>query len=143
MQKTAYEMRISDWSSDVCSSDLGACLERAQLGLGEAVGRLQLLDAGAKLERAELGQNRCAVGAAAGEDRGAAAVREARAQVLQHPLVVVEGGFREDELRLGLRVVDLDQHLVALHRVPGSNSCGASSPSVRSEERRVGKEGVS
>src|SRR3546814_10367404 len=23
-QKTAYEIRISDWSSDVCSSDLGA-----------------------------------------------------------------------------------------------------------------------
>src|SRR3546814_1028731 len=23
MQKTAYELRISDWSSDVCSSDLG------------------------------------------------------------------------------------------------------------------------
>src|SRR3546814_4307690 len=30
-QKTAYDMRISDWSSDVCSSDLG-------VGLGEAVG---------------------------------------------------------------------------------------------------------
>src|SRR3546814_6662098 len=29
-QKTAYEMRISDWSSDVCSSDLrdGATRER-------------------------------------------------------------------------------------------------------------------
>src|SRR3546814_9870629 len=26
--KTAYEMRISDWSSDVCSSDLRTCLER-------------------------------------------------------------------------------------------------------------------
>src|SRR3546814_10873382 len=26
-QKTAYEMRISDWSSDVCSSDL-PCLDR-------------------------------------------------------------------------------------------------------------------
>src|SRR3546814_16396685 len=26
-QKTAYEMRISDWSSDVCSSDLGRQLE--------------------------------------------------------------------------------------------------------------------
>src|SRR3546814_7705036 len=26
-QKTAYEMRISDWSSDVCSSDLGAKIE--------------------------------------------------------------------------------------------------------------------
>src|SRR3546814_4313939 len=32
-QKTAYEMRISDWSSDVCSSDLwlqkGGALEQA------------------------------------------------------------------------------------------------------------------
>src|SRR3546814_4853431 len=27
-QKTAYEMRISDWSSDVCSSDLGAWNDR-------------------------------------------------------------------------------------------------------------------
>src|SRR3546814_4288419 len=26
-QKTAYDMRISDWSSDVCSSDLGVRLE--------------------------------------------------------------------------------------------------------------------
>src|SRR3546814_3927981 len=26
-QKTAYEMRISDWSSDVCSSDLGGRLD--------------------------------------------------------------------------------------------------------------------
>src|SRR3546814_10330577 len=26
-QKTAYEMRISDWSSDVCSSDLGIAAE--------------------------------------------------------------------------------------------------------------------
>src|SRR3546814_6620381 len=29
-QKTAYEMRISDWSSDVCSSDLDD--DRLQLG---------------------------------------------------------------------------------------------------------------
>src|SRR3546814_5984514 len=26
-QKTAYEMRISDWSSDVCSSDLHVAVE--------------------------------------------------------------------------------------------------------------------
>src|SRR3546814_1590307 len=35
-QKTAYEMRISDWSSDVCSSDLNApaAIERlAELGV--------------------------------------------------------------------------------------------------------------
>src|SRR3546814_17092714 len=32
-QKTAYEMRISDWSSDVCSSDLLPVEERAGDGL--------------------------------------------------------------------------------------------------------------
>src|SRR3546814_12790408 len=37
-QKTAYEMRISDWSSDVCSSDLRA-LE------GELVSSIQALHA--------------------------------------------------------------------------------------------------
>src|SRR3546814_6380636 len=31
-QKTAYEMRISDWSSDVCSSDLSAPWEPQLLG---------------------------------------------------------------------------------------------------------------
>src|SRR3546814_12614599 len=52
-QKTAYEMRISDWSSDVCSSDLGApliarfepdCrlehLERCWIGRGLRAARL-------------------------------------------------------------------------------------------------------
>src|SRR3546814_972097 len=32
-QKTAYEMRISDWSSDVCSSDLGGCLYASLLSM--------------------------------------------------------------------------------------------------------------
>src|SRR3546814_9751121 len=31
-QKTAYEMRISDWSSDVCSSDLCCIDEHLRLG---------------------------------------------------------------------------------------------------------------
>src|SRR3546814_1094306 len=31
-QKTAYELRISDWSSDVCSSDLGCWLAGSVLG---------------------------------------------------------------------------------------------------------------
>src|SRR3546814_3868472 len=44
-QKTAYEMRISDWSSDVCSSDLrAACTVRhrsreLRLRQGDACGR--------------------------------------------------------------------------------------------------------
>src|SRR3546814_17429064 len=47
-QKTAYEMRISDWSSDVCSSDLAACPGHGACGgqftantmacVGEAIG---------------------------------------------------------------------------------------------------------
>src|SRR3546814_2611248 len=43
-QKTAYEMRISDWSSDVCSSDLtsldglGAGEERQEAGGERALG---------------------------------------------------------------------------------------------------------
>src|SRR3546814_9896450 len=48
-QKTAYEMRISDWSSDVCSSDLARLFAvdaarlggLARLGLDAALGALQ------------------------------------------------------------------------------------------------------
>src|SRR3546814_7565132 len=54
-QKTAYEMRISDWSSDVCSSDLlvppgcGRCsTPRRHVGRAE---RLGLALAGATLLR--------------------------------------------------------------------------------------------
>src|SRR3546814_5487248 len=44
-QKTAYEMRISDWSSDVCSSDLGAIQRigldvQRQIAIGLARGGL-------------------------------------------------------------------------------------------------------
>src|SRR3546814_20701741 len=38
-QKTAYEMRISDWSSDVCSSDLRELRGKAG-GVGEAAGTI-------------------------------------------------------------------------------------------------------
>src|SRR3546814_7994473 len=54
-QKTAYEMRISDWSSDVCSSDLRVAIpvepepahpveDRVDRGLGGA-GAVGILDA--------------------------------------------------------------------------------------------------
>src|SRR3546814_3994424 len=36
-QKTAYEMRISDWSSDVCSSDLGLSDIRGRIGASSKV----------------------------------------------------------------------------------------------------------
>src|SRR3546814_2355353 len=39
-QKTAYEMRISDWSSDVCSSDLG----RTKLVMEQLIGDVGAAD---------------------------------------------------------------------------------------------------
>src|SRR3546814_2559272 len=39
-QKTAYEMRISDWSSDVCSSDLEAIVQRTNSDLANSFGNL-------------------------------------------------------------------------------------------------------
>src|SRR3546814_19740869 len=35
-QKTAYEMRISDWSSDVCSSDLNRFAAVMRINIGSA-----------------------------------------------------------------------------------------------------------
>src|SRR3546814_1737541 len=44
-QKTAYEMRISDWSSDVCSSDL--------VGLGDLLGEARQIEKPLTLHIAE------------------------------------------------------------------------------------------
>src|SRR3546814_5473413 len=70
-QKTAYEMRISDWSSDVCSSDLGRLHIQGhrfagrvielqqngavilQLGVGHQVLPAGALDGLAELDRSE------------------------------------------------------------------------------------------
>src|SRR3546814_11456697 len=59
-QKTAYEMRISDWSSDVCSSDLHAGRDRHRLrgGREEAerdarqAGRIHVMDPEPETEEA-------------------------------------------------------------------------------------------
>src|SRR3546814_4317623 len=63
-QKTAYEMRISDWSSDVCSSDLQSPVAAAGDHLVGAVdaARLHLrrrLDPGAALPLDEIGRASC------------------------------------------------------------------------------------
>src|SRR3546814_7518175 len=64
-QKTAYEMRISDWSSDVCSSDLRRCHDT---GAGMSVG----LDH-------RLGSGRAARGLSGGEISDCAAAKDRRA----------------------------------------------------------------
>src|SRR3546814_3526611 len=40
-QKTAYEMRISDWSSDVCSSDLNTRLHKVVESGAAEIGQVQ------------------------------------------------------------------------------------------------------
>src|SRR3546814_19742296 len=57
-QKTAYEMRISDWSSDVCSSDLRA--DRADAGQGPACrhGAARLFGRAARQPGAALSRHR-------------------------------------------------------------------------------------
>src|SRR3546814_17405971 len=42
-QKTAYEMRISDWSSDVCSSDLGTGAVVSETPCGTAPSKWRFL----------------------------------------------------------------------------------------------------
>src|SRR3546814_16004423 len=71
MQKTAYEMRISDWSSDVCSSDLfwqyavgmrGVRVERIQraddLRVDDLVSRPLLLQFAGEYHRRVIRQKR-------------------------------------------------------------------------------------
>src|SRR3546814_1920253 len=43
-QKTAYEMRISDWSSDVCSSDLTTVISRKKSSAKRLAGKFKIAD---------------------------------------------------------------------------------------------------
>src|SRR3546814_16620012 len=62
-QKTAYEMRISDWSSDVCSSDL--LIQEGYVGLMKAVKRfdpergVRLVSFAVHWIKAEIGRASC------------------------------------------------------------------------------------
>src|SRR3546814_17927374 len=44
MQRWAYEMRISVWSSDVCSSDLSATFDASGQGIGAVEARIATFD---------------------------------------------------------------------------------------------------
>src|SRR3546814_7753552 len=49
-QKTAYDMRISDWSSDVCSSDLPEAAGSGRFGQDEGEYRIEVAGAGRQHE---------------------------------------------------------------------------------------------
>src|SRR3546814_12808175 len=102
-QKTAYEMRISDWSSDVCSSDLGRATSLALAARGAFVWVTDFDLAGA--------------------DRTVQLIEET--------------GGRARSFRLDVRLEDDWQEGLAL------TDSHEDALTVRSEERRVGKECVS
>src|SRR3546814_3675939 len=123
-QKTAYEMRISDWSSDVCSSDLTRS-DRFEIPLAlvltELEGRVTPKDIGAKRDNMRL---HCLVSRAADlVDRPAVAAH--RFHFIGKPA---------QRLVIGVDV-ERDAAIKARNRIV---PCGC-----RSEERRVGKECVS
>src|SRR3546814_20520277 len=125
-QKTAYEMRISDWSSDVCSSDLDVVPCRKWLvgGNGE---RVAFVAVGDELEQG------------AGLDLVLADV----GQIVEHDEIelveLVENGGQAEVAARGLELLD---HV-------GGGAEQDAPPRVdegmanRSEGKRVGKECVS
>src|SRR3546814_19318895 len=114
-QKTVYEMRISDWSSDVCSSDL-----EAEVGFGgvDFGGHVVTVERQARFEPQRIAR------------------AEADGLYFFHRAERIgkggEGFARQRNLEAVLagvaRAADADRHAV---------------PVIRSEERRVGKECVS
>src|SRR3546814_10447854 len=67
-QKTAYEMRISDWSSDVCSSDLGASslpIRHGATGLAAFRGRRPCAPCASGASRQSCGYDGAGAGAGA------------------------------------------------------------------------------
>src|SRR3546814_11222262 len=86
-QKTAYEMRISDWSSDVCSSDLNSIMTRLESATNRV--RMREVYAGPKTQDAF-----------------------SRFDVLERRVDMAEG--RADALSLGAPQKTLDEELAEL-----------------------------
>src|SRR3546814_15346908 len=116
-QKTAYEMRISDWSSDVCSSDFA-----------RGAGLAQYLDArGLKVLKA--------LDRVASEyDTSPTAV--ALAWLMSQPAITAP-------IVSASSVDQLGELIKAAHLTLGSEAMQLLDDASRSEERRVGKECVS
>src|SRR3546814_6839176 len=104
-QKTAYEMRIRDWSSDVCSSDLGDDEESrgGKIRRHRDVGRAQAL--------------------AAAQAREARGVFDVDAERGQHAFGVVAGRVRLAHRGLALRSEEHTTELKSLMRISYAVFC--------------------
>src|SRR3546814_18193077 len=142
MQKAAYEMRISDWSSDVCSSDL---LREVYAESGWA-------------------KKNILIGVAGGANDGTSGVREAADQTIRREIegfahVIFASSEAQREFWLGRKPSMSADEIrkvygglkPCLHGSDAHDLEGVASPfgdrfswikGGRSEERRVGKGGV-
>src|SRR3546814_8520958 len=111
-QKTAYEMRISDWSSDVCSSDLAA---GAQLDLA-------VLSRGVDLDLRPFGQLARDLVERVGGRGGRAGHARVHFQRLDHADVHVGGGEAEPAL-VDLRSEEHTSELQSLMRISYAVFC--------------------
>src|SRR3546814_16618849 len=126
-QKTAYDMRISDWSSDVCSSDLPGIEERVGAAAVERFGG----------DRGGIGEG---IGAGGDDERGGG--------VEQHR-VAIGAAFSGEQAAQGQRVIGGIAAVDRRHRIawqPGvlggdAGRHGQACP-PRSSERRVGEKCV-
>src|SRR3546814_14162033 len=119
-QKTAYEMRISDWSSDVCSSDLpraGPCAASTDAGQAPGI-------SSARIPPVRHAHDRCSAAGAQGSE-------VSPSRLLQDQLVERQVGDRPPEPKILLLQILHAPRLVGLQTA------------IRSEESRVGKECVS
>src|SRR3546814_18311554 len=124
-QKTAYEMRISDWSSDVCSSDLrlGWRLAAPQHKLEDGIEALAFVDRAFDQRFGELERQR---GVAADQH----AVAEQYGAAVRPELEMAEPELLVDQSQCLM----CDRALVLDHADVGTG---------KSEERRVGNAWVS
>src|SRR3546814_16415322 len=119
-QKTAYEMRISDWSSDVCSSDLGGECKILELRplriIGDVGHENRLAHIGGRSTRADIRSLHHAA------DGGAEFSGQARRRKRIEQACGIDRPHGKDK--------------------PGSERLPYGAGLVRSEERRGGKEGA-
>src|SRR3546814_10176652 len=153
-QKTAYEMRISDWSSDVCSSDLGRMIDvDIATVTREALASTTL--ASGSLVYAQQIQLRSQVTGRVAEVLVEEGERVRKGQVLMRldpeafaaDLASASAGVRAAEIEIESRrsrVAELQRQLQRQRQLYTRKLVSRESfEQLRSEERRVGKECVS
>src|SRR3546814_15930267 len=119
-------MRISDWSSDVCSSDLGHGLALVSVD-ADCDGDTLLVQARPQGPTCHLGRASCFAKAPM------AALARLAAVIAQRDRARPAGSYTTGLFALGVHT---------LAKKVGAEGVGTELDGVRSEERRVGKEGV-